>query len=98
MIPNSTRLSRCPYLSLDYPEYLEKDGKRVFYQITDEGIILRRVVLGADFIVIEVIRRWLLQQKEILMKVLFVSGGNSSSGISTLVRAQGDSLTNWPVG
>lgn len=28
------------------------------------------------------------------MKVLFVSGGNSSSGISTLVRAQGDSLTN----
>ena len=28
------------------------------------------------------------------MKVLFVSGGNSSSGISSLVRAQGDSLAN----
>lgn len=28
------------------------------------------------------------------MKVLFVSGGNSSSGISPLIRAQGDSLTN----
>jgi glutathione synthase/RimK-type ligase-like ATP-grasp enzyme len=49
---------------LDYPEYLEKDGKRVFYQITDEGIILREGCFWVqDFIVIEVIRRWLLQQK-----------------------------------
>jgi hypothetical protein len=49
---------------LDYPEYLEKDGKRVFYQITDEGIILREGCFWVqDFIVIEVIRRWFLQQK-----------------------------------
>ena len=47
-----------------FPEYLEKDGKRVFYQITDEGIILREGCFWVqDFIVIEVIRRWLLQQK-----------------------------------
>lgn len=48
---------------LDYPEYLEQDGKRVFYQITDEGIILKEGCFWVqDFIVIEVIRRWLMQQ------------------------------------
>ncbi len=44
---------------LDYPEYLENDGKRVFYQITDEGIILREGCFWVqDFIIIELIRRW----------------------------------------
>jgi len=49
---------------LDYPEYLEKDGKRVFYQITDEGIILREGCFWVqDFIIIELIRRWYKRER-----------------------------------
>jgi len=49
---------------LDYPEYLEKDGKRVFYQITDEGIILREGCFWVqDFIIIELIRKWYMRER-----------------------------------
>ncbi len=45
---------------LDYPEYLEKDGARVFYQNTDLGLRLREGCFWVqDFIIIDLIRKWL---------------------------------------
>lgn len=44
---------------LDYPEYLEIDGKRVFYQKTDNGIEVKDGCFWVqDFIIIEMIRKW----------------------------------------
>lgn len=44
---------------LDYPEYLEKEGIRVFYQKTDAGVKLREGCFWVqDFIIIELIRKW----------------------------------------
>lgn len=44
---------------LDYPEYLENDGVRVFYQQTDKGVQLREGCFWVqDFIIIDLIRQW----------------------------------------
>jgi len=44
---------------LDYPEYLEKEGKRVFYQATENGLALREGCFWVqDFIIIELIKTW----------------------------------------
>ncbi len=49
---------------LDYPEYLEQDGKRVFYQITGKGIILREGCFWVqDFIIIELIGKWYMRER-----------------------------------
>lgn len=49
---------------LDYPEYLEKDGARVFYLQTEKGIQLKEGCFWVqDFIIIELLRKWFDQNK-----------------------------------
>jgi len=44
---------------LDYPEYLENDGKRVFYVKTQEGVELRDGCFWVqEFILFELIKKW----------------------------------------
>lgn len=49
---------------LDYPEYLEKDGERVFYQKTTDGIKLKEGCFWVqDFIITELIRKWYISRE-----------------------------------
>lgn len=44
---------------LDYPEYLERDGKRVFYVQTPDGLKLQDGCFWVqDFILLEMMRKW----------------------------------------
>ncbi|MDD3563782.1 MAG: hypothetical protein PHR32_08930 [Candidatus Cloacimonetes bacterium] len=46
-------------MGLDYPEYLENDGKRVFYVNTPQGVEMREGCFWLqEFILLELIKKW----------------------------------------